>query len=171
MRPPRPSKFGEPVSERRRSWIAAATVVLGSLTVLVPVVATLPLLPPFGLLVLLAWRLRNQAILPVWAGLPLGLFDDLVSGQSLGSAMALWTAAIVMIDIVDSRLVWRDFWQDWVLAGACIAGTLILQRLVAAPLLAHVDTVILLQIVISVALYPLVALVCARIDERGRRLR
>lgn len=171
MRALRPSKFGEPVSERRRMMTAAATVIAGSLATLVPVVATLPLLPPLGLLLLLAWRLRNQAILPMWAGIPLGLFDDLVSGQPLGSAMALWTASLVLIDIIDNRLVWRDFWQDWLIAGGAVGGCLIAQRLAATPLAAHVDTVLLLQIVIATALFPLAARVCAAVDERGRRLR
>ena len=48
--------------------------------------------------------------------LPLGLFDDLVSGQPLGSAMLLWTLCFLAIDVLEQRLVWRDFWQDWLIA-------------------------------------------------------
>jgi rod shape-determining protein MreD len=171
VRPPRPSKFGEPISARHRSLIAAATVMAASLLTLVPVVATLPLLPPFGLLLLLAWRLRGPDILPVWAAAPLGLFDDLFSGQPLGSAMSLWTLALIAIDVIDGRLVWRDFWQDWLIAGGAVSAFLIGSRLAGTPIGAHVDTVLLLQIVIAIALYPLAAIVCARIDERGQQPR
>ncbi|MES2339050.1 MAG: rod shape-determining protein MreD [Pseudomonadota bacterium] len=170
MRPPRPSKFGEPASPRRRTIIAAATVMAGSLLTLVPLVATIPFLPPFGLLLLLAWRLRSPETLPVWAAAPLGLFDDLFSGHPLGSAMSLWTLSMLVIDVIDSRLVWRDFWQDWLIAAGAVAGFLIGARLAGTPLSAHVDTVLLLQIVIAVSLYPLAALICARVDAMGRQL-
>lgn len=171
MRPPRPSKFGEPVTPRRRTVIAALTVMAASLITLLPVVTTIPYLPPFGLMVLLGWRLRSPEVLPVWAAAPLGLFDDLFSGQPLGSAMALWTCALIVIDVIDSRLVWRDFWHDWLVAAGAIAAFLIASRLAGTPIGAHVDTVLLLQIVIAVALYPLAALACARIDEAGRQQR
>ena len=169
MKPPRPSKFAEPISTRRRATIAALSVMAGSLVTLLPVVATIPLLPPCGLLVLLAWRLRGAEILPVWAAAALGLWDDLFSGQPLGSAMSLWTLALIAVDVIDHRLVWRDFRQDWLIAGGATAAFLAGSRLAAAPIGAHVDAVLLLQIAISAALYPLAASLCARIDERGQR--
>jgi len=168
---PRPSKFGEPISARRRSLVAAGVVMLGSLLPIVPVVASIPYLPPFGLLLLLAWRLRNPAILPVWAGAPLGLWDDLLSGQPLGSAVSLWTATLIVIDILDHRLVWRTFWQDWMIAAIAVAVFLFGARLASTPLTAHVDGVILIQIIIAAALYPLAARACGRVDEIGQRPR
>ena len=134
MKAPRPSKFAEPISARRRTTIAAATVMLASLATLVPFVAPLPLLPPCGLLMLLGWRLRSPDVLPVWGAAPLGLFDDLFSGQPFGSAMALWTLALISIDIIDNRLVWRDFWQDWLIAGGGIATFLVVSRLAGTPI-------------------------------------
>jgi rod shape-determining protein MreD len=166
MRPP--TQIGvrpEPVSPRTIA-IAAVTVMLGSLMTLVPLVATVPFLPPFGLLMLLGWRLRRPELFPSWAAVPLGLFDDLVSGQPLGSAIAFWTLCVLAIDVLDTRLVWRDFWQDWLIAGGAIGFCLIATRLVASPIGAHVDTLLLLQILVSCAFYPLAALICARIDQR-----
>ncbi|WP_326524613.1 rod shape-determining protein MreD [Sphingomonas sp.] len=171
MRAKRPSRFGEPASPRRRTAIAAATVMAGSLLTAIPIVAPVPLLPPFGLLMLLAWRLRSPDALPVWAGVPLGLFDDLLSGQPLGSAMSLWTLALIAIDMLDSQLVWRNFWQDWMIAAAGVAAFLIGSRLAGTPLGAHVDTVLLLQIAVSAALYPLAALLCARAEPPGAEAR
>lgn len=154
--------------EPQRIWPSlkpALTVMLASALTLVPIIASFPLLPPFGLLMLLAWRLAREEALPVWSPLLLGLFDDLLSGQPFGSAMLLWTLTFVAIDLFDTRLVARDFWQDWLIAGGGIAGVLIVSRLIAAPLGAHVDTLLLLQIAVSVMLYPVAALIVAWTDR------
>ena len=84
---------------------------------LLPIVSSAPVLPPFGLLFLLAWRLLRPGLWPVWVGAPLGLFDDLLSGQPIGSAIALWSLALILIDIVEQRFLWRNLWQDWLLAA------------------------------------------------------
>jgi rod shape-determining protein MreD len=171
MRAPRPSKFDAPPTERRRIAVASATIMLGSLITLMPVVATVPFLPPCGLLLLLAFRLRDADLFPSWAPLPLGLFDDLVSGQPFGSAMALWTFVVIMIDVIDTRLVWRGFWQDWLIAAGAVTFCLAVARLLASPLRAHVDTLVLFQVAVAVALYPLAARIVGSVDERRRRPR
>jgi rod shape-determining protein MreD len=146
--------------------LPAASVLLASLMTTWPFVATFPILPPLGLMMLLGWRLTRPAVFPIWAPLPLGFFDDLISGQPLGNAMLLWTLCFFMIDLIDHRLVFRDFWQDWLIAAGSIGFCLIVGRLVTAPIGAHVDTVLLLQIVISVMLFPLVARLCAWLDRK-----
>ena len=60
----------------RSIWLAPLSVVLGSMTTLLPVVATVPLLPPFGLMMLLAWRLMRGDAMKVWMPVPLGFPDD-----------------------------------------------------------------------------------------------
>lgn len=134
-------------------WLAPLSIVLGSLVTLLPLVASVPFLPPFGLMMWLGWRMLRPDAMRVWAPVPLGFFDDLVSGQPLGSAMLLWTLCGVMLDVIDTRLVWRDFWQDWLIASGAISFCLIAGRLVAAPLAAHVDMAILL--------FPIVSRLCA----------
>jgi hypothetical protein len=84
-------------------------------------------------MMLLGWRLHARRFDAVWAPVPLGFFDDLVSGQPLGSAMLLWTMCVLGIDVLDTRLVWRDFWQDWLIASGAIGFCLIAGRLVASP--------------------------------------
>ncbi len=145
---------------------AILSIVAGSLVTLIPVIATVPFLPPFGLLMLLGWRLLRPDTLPVWAAAPLGLFDDLVSGQPLGSAMLLWQLCTLTIDLVDTRLLTRDFWHDWLLAGGSIAVCIVLGRAFASTLGAHVDTVMLFQILVSVALFPLATRVCTALGGR-----
>lgn len=152
--------FDEAPDSTATRLIPAISVLIGSALTLWPIIASVQILPPFGLLMLLGWRLTRTESLRVWAPLPLGLFDDLVSGQPLGSAMVLWTLCFFMIDLIDQRVVYRDFWQDWLIAGGAIGFCLILGRLVASPLAAHVDTVLLLQVAISVLLFPLAARLC-----------
>ena len=158
--------FATPLPEGRARALPWLTVMAGSLATIVPVVASLPLLPPMGLLMLLAWRLLARFALRPWAAAPLGAFDDLVSGQPLGSAVLLWSLCFLAIDLVEQRLVFRDFWQDWVIAGTAVAACLLAGRIIALPLGARVDVVLLAQIVIAVMLFPLAARIVAWIDRK-----
>lgn len=159
-----------PEPSRVAVWvIPIASVIAGSLITILPMIATFPVLPPLGLMTLLAWRLLRPEWMRIWSPLPFGLFDDLVSGQPLGSAILLWTLAFLTVDLLDRRLVSRDFWQDWVLASGAIAFCLIVGRLIATPLAAHVDTLLLFQVLAAVLLYPFVARWVAWLDtKRGR---
>ena len=122
--------------------------------------------PLLSLMMLLGWRLTRPAVFPIWAPLPLGFFDDLISGQPLGNAMLFWTLCFFVIDLIDQRLVFRDFWQDWLIASGSIGFCLIAGRLIATPLSAHVDTVLLFQFVIASLLFPFVARFCVWLDRK-----
>lgn len=161
-RPP----FEEPLGRRRARLLPWATVMVGSLVTILPWGATLPLLPPVGLLLMLSWRLLAPLSLRVWAPALLGLFDDLLSGQPLGSAMLLWTLAYFLVEAIDARSGVRDFTQSWTIAALAIAFVLLGGRLVATPLDAHVDSVLLLQIVMSVLIFPATSRLVAWIDLR-----
>jgi rod shape-determining protein MreD len=164
-----PSAFAPQTSPTGQWLIPVASVLVGSLITIIPFIATFPVLPPFGLMMLLAWRLLRADALRVWAPIPFGFFDDLVSGQPIGSAVMLWSMAFLAIDMLDQRLVARDFWQDWVLAAGAIAFSLIGGRLIATGIEAHVDTLLLFQVIIAVLLYPFVARLVAWLDlKRGR---
>ena len=161
--------LGRSEKRPRAIWLAPLSVALGSMVTLLPFVATVPFLPPFGLMMLLGWRLVRSDSMKVWMPVPLGFLDDVLSGQPLGSAMLLWSLCAIAIDVLDTRLVWRDFWQDWLLASGAIAFCLIAGRLVAAPFYAHVDTALLFQIVIAAARFPVIARFCARLDRDSKR--
>ena len=148
-------------SARLLPW---TSVMAGSLVTILPWGATLPVLPPFGLLMMLSWRLLAPLSLRSWAPSMLGLFDDLVSGQPIGSAMMLWTAVFFLVEALDARSGVRDFVQNWAIAAVAIALCLAGGRLVATPLGAHVDSVLWLQIVISILLFPATARLVAWID-------
>ncbi len=152
-------------------WRIEATpilcVMLGSMIpALLPIISQTPALPPFGLLFLVAWRLLHHEMWPLWIGAPLGAFDDLMSGHPLGTGIFLWSVVMMMIEIVDARLFWRDYWHDWLIAVIAAAifltGGLLIARLTgsAAPL-----AIILPQLLWSALLYPLIVRIIAGIDR------
>lgn len=160
--------FGTPLPtlSLKARVVPIASTLAGSLApLLMPLVAQMPTVPPFGLLTLLAWRLLRPGYWAVWAPLPLGFFDDLVSGQPIGSAMLSWTIAFMAIDLSERSLLWRDYLQDWFVAAAAIAGCMVLGFLFAltaggqAPILS-----IMPQLAASILLFPAVARLCARLD-------
>ena len=153
------------LSVKARAVPIVSTMIGSLVPALLPVIAQAPVLPPLGLMSLLAWRLLRPGFWAVWAPLPLGFFDDLVSGQPVGSAMLCWTLAFLAIEASERSVLWRDYVQDWLVAAAAIAGCLIGGYFLAlfaggaAPILAIVP-----QILASMLLFPIVARLCARLD-------
>jgi rod shape-determining protein MreD len=159
-----------PSSMRLRAVPIASTLIASAVTIL-PFVAQMPLVPPFGLLMALAWRLLRPEMWPAWIALPLGLVDDLLTGAPLGSAATLWTIAFLGIDIADSRPMWRDHWLDWAIAGVAILfcgfGSWAIDRFTAGG--GHL-TPVLPQIALAILCFPPVAWLCARLDRWRLRL-
>ena len=140
--------------------------MLGSLIPIWLIVASAPVMPPLGFLCYLSWRQLRPGMLPVWAGLPLGIFDDLYSGQPFGSAVMLWSIAAIALDVVEAQLPWRNFFTEWLVAGGLIAAYIV-SGLVLANL-AGASTpvqVMVPQIVISILVYPLVGRAIALLDR------
>ncbi len=155
-------------------WLAMVVpwvlVMLGSLSPTWPIIASGPVLPPFGFLFLIAWQQMRPGLFPVWAGLPLGMFDDLFSGQPFGSAVLLWSLAMIAIAMIENRFPWRGFVQDWLAAAAMITAALILGLVLAnfgggATALA----VIAPQLIVTILVYPLAGRV-AWLADRFRLL-
>ena len=151
------------------------TILLGSLTPWLPVIASAPVLPPFGFLMMLAWRLLRPGLLPLWAGLPLGFFDDLYSGQLLGSGVLLFSVTLIVIELVEARFPWRNFWLDWLMAAAIITTYIVAAALFSGGVDTFVQlSVILPQLLVSIVLYPVIARFVALLDrlrlKRVRRL-
>jgi rod shape-determining protein MreD len=104
------ARLGEPASLWRMRFVPIATVMFASaLPLMLPLVANSPVLPPLGLLFFLCWQLLRTEMWPVWIGLPLGLWDDLFSGQPIGTAVGLWTLASIAIHYSSQRIYWRGF--------------------------------------------------------------
>lgn len=150
----------------RRQYLPIIATVVACLVDLLPIVVTTPLIPDFGFMVLIAWRLLRPEMWVATTALPLGLFNDLVAGPPLGQSMALWTIVFLAFDVMDARLVWRDYWIDWFAAALAILlytfgcwyiGWLMGSRINIA--------VVLPQLGLSILAYPLVARLVLALDR------
>lgn len=158
-----------------RLWLVPAfSIVAGSLLAMGPYVAAVPLLPPFGLLMMIGWRMLRPELWGAWMALPLGLIDDLIGGAPLGSAMTVWTIILLGFDIVDHRVLWRDFATDWGLAMLALAFATSASWAIAlfdggaGPYWTAVG-----QMLLSALAFPTVARLCRTLDrwrlgDRGR---
>ena len=150
----------------RRRFVPVLTTVIAILLGLFPLIVTGPLVPDLGFLVLITWRLLRPEVWMPTAALGFGLFDDLVSGNPIGQAMALWTIIFLLFDLAETRINYKDFWTDWLFAtGAIIlhtAGAWYIARLMDSPS----DFALLLpQIGIAILIYPLVARLVLGLDR------
>ncbi len=141
------------------------TVLLGSIITTLPFFTNLPLLPPFGFMIFIAWRFMRPGIWPMWVGLPFGIFDDIFSGAPFGSAVLIWSIAMLVAEYIDSRIIWRDYLLDWIIASLFIAIYLTLNLLFIGLIQPLPNPLIILpQILFSILLYPLVVRFCAHVD-------
>jgi len=108
------------IRDFRRRYVPFLSTLAAILLSLFPIVMASPLIPNVGFLALITWRLLRPEIWPAQAALGFGLFADLVSGHPLGQSMLLWTIVFLAFDYVDSRLGFRDYWMDWLLAAAAL---------------------------------------------------
>lgn len=160
------TRFDREQSTLKMLAIPIASIVMFSMVTTLPIFTAQPLLPPLGFMMMLAWRLVRPGLLPVWSGTPFGLMDDIFSGQPFGSAGLLWSLSMLVIEIIDSRAIWRDHIQDWLIAATLITAVLLTGLWISG--LAHAApnvTVLLPQIIVSILIYPLVVRICARLDS------
>lgn len=146
--------------------IPYASILLGSLLPSLAFASAMPFLPPMGFIFLLTWRIMRPGLLPMWIGFPLGFFDDLFSGQPFGSAILLWSATLIVIEMLEARFPWRGFWQDWFTATIGIVVYILAAILVSGvfPNI-HQLFAIVPQLLLSVLLYPIIARMVAGLDK------
>lgn len=146
--------------------IPAASVVAASLLAILPVITDQGGWPDFGFLMLIAWRLLRADAWPAWWAAPLGFVNDLVTGTPIGLSVALWTAVMLVMDLVDRRTQWRDYWIEWVLAAAFILAAESAEWQVAALAGAPVPfTLMLPSIIVSILAFPLFAFIASSLDN------
>ena len=144
-------------------WLSIA---LSSIVPGLVFIASAPVIPPFGFLAFLAWKQIRPGLLPMWAGLPLGLIDDLYSGQPFGSAILLWSLAMILLDLVEARIPWRNFALEWLFGGFLIAAYLVATLVLANAAGGSTGALLIVpQIIIAVLLYPMVGRVVAMLDR------
>lgn len=169
------SRINRTQSPIRAGLVPYASIMLGSVLPGLVLADVMPLVPSLGLLMLLGWRMVRPGLLPLWVGAPLGAFDDLFSGQPFGSAMLLWSLALIAIELIEARFPWRGFFQDWFTAGLAATLVWLASLMVAgAKLTPEMLVVAMPQALLSVLLYPILARMVAAFDRfrlaRARRI-
>jgi rod shape-determining protein MreD len=140
--------------------------MFASLLPLMPVIAAAPVLPPFGLMMLMAWRQVRPGVLPVWAGLPLGAFDDLYSGQPFGSAILLWSLAMIGLEVIEARFPWRNYWLDWLVSVGMICALQMLALALANATGGSTALIVIApQLALAILLYPLAGRLVSALDR------
>lgn len=145
--------------------IPAASVIAASFLAILPVISDRGGWPEFGFLMLIAWRLLRADAWPAWWAAPLGFANDLLTGAPIGLSVALWTGVMLVMDLVDRRTQWRDYWIEWVLAAAFILAAEAFEWRVAAWSGAPVPFAQMLpSITVSILAFPLFAFIASRLD-------
>lgn len=162
--------YGPRINRVPSPWRAGSvpylSIMLGSLLPVLLIADLMPLAPPIGFLLLLGWRMVRTGLLPLWAGAPLGAFDDLVSGQPFGSAILLWSLAMIAIELTETRFPWRGFWHDWFLASLLALAYWCLSLLFSGGMVtSEMLLVALPQACMAVLLYPIIARLIAGLDR------
>ena len=150
----------------RRRYVPIASTVLACLVNVLPIIVSTPIIPDFAFLVLLAWRLLRPELWSPTTAIPLGLFNDLLAGHPLGQSAALWTATFLIMDVIDSRVAWRDYWMDWLLAALFILAYTFGDWVVGRWMGSRADFEILWpQIGAAILLYPVVSRIVLVLDR------
>ena len=161
-----PRRIGQGPS-RFASVVPAITVAGASLLAALPIVSTSGWFPDFGYLAFISWRLLRADPWPAWWAAPLGLVNDLFTGYPIGFSIALWSATMLALDLIDRRTMWRDYWIEWMLAAVLIGIDEWLQWRVARAAGADLPfTMMVPPLIISICVFPLCAWVVARVDAR-----
>jgi rod shape-determining protein MreD len=159
------SRIGRAPTPTQMIGIPIASTMIASMTPALPVISSVPLMPSWGFLMLLAWRMLHRNLFPIWIAVPLGFFDDLLSGNALGSSMMLWAVAFLILEILDRRMVWRDFRQEWAIASTFIVGVIAAQLAISHMLGATTPFIVMVpQMIVSILVFPLVARACLILD-------
>jgi rod shape-determining protein MreD len=154
------------IRDLRRRYVPLVSTIVAMLMSLLPIVTNALWIPNIGFLILLTWRLMRPEIWSAQVALALGLAADLISGAPLGQSMLLWTLIFLGLDYADSLLGVRDYWLDWLLAGAAIlfhgAGVWYIALLTGAKVGIWL---MVPQLCLSILAYPLAARIVLRLDR------
>lgn len=150
----------------RTVLVPILSTLAGSAVGFLPVIATEPMVPPLGLMMLLSWRLLRPEMWPPWVALPLGFADDLISGHYLGTAMILWTITFLVLEWVDQVLVWRDGWIEWGIATVALTLIILGAWALSQPTTSLTSLMAIVpQTIGAILLFPAVLRITAALDH------
>ena len=147
-------------------YVPAISVVAASLLTALPIVSTSGWYPDFGFLVLIAWRLLRADAWPAWWAAPLGFVNDLMTGHPIGFSVALWTASMLVLDLVDRRTMWRGYWLEWILATLLLLANETAEWRIAHVMGASLPFLTTIPpFLIAVLSFPIAAWLVSRLDR------
>ncbi len=147
-------------------YVPAISVMVACLLTALPIVSTSGWYPDFGFLMLIAWRLLRADAWPAWWAAPLGFFNDLMTGHPIGFSVALWTAAMLVLDLIDRRTMWRGYWLEWALAALLLFANESAEWRIAQIMGASLPFVsVVPPLVISALAFPVFAWMAVRLDR------
>lgn len=147
-------------------FVPAVSIMIGTYLAALPIVSMSGWFPDFGFLVLIAWRLLRNDAFPAWWAAPLGLFNDLITGTPVGLSVAVWTAAMLLLDLADRRTMWRGYWLEWALAAVLLLGNEAAEWRVAQVMGASLPFLTVVPpLLISILAFPIVAFIVSRVDR------
>ncbi len=147
-------------------YVPAISVMIAGLLTALPIISTSGWYPDFAFLVLIAWRLLRADAWPAWWAAPLGFFNDLVTGNPIGFSVALWTAAMLALDLADRRTMWRGYWLEWIFAALLLLANEAAEWRVAQIMGASLPFLTVLPpLLISVLSFPIIAWIVSRLDR------
>lgn len=154
-----------------RYLIPLLVISVGFLAMTVPMFAPLPVVPNFALLLVFLWAIYRPHQLPAWTGFFAGLCGDIVLGTAVGANAMLIPLFIVAVQAT-SGIVQRASWLgDWMLCAPMLfIYHAALWKLVAIGSGELPFLPLLTQAAASLAAYPVLAFVFARIQRRLDRL-
>jgi rod shape-determining protein MreD len=150
-----------------RFFVPAATVLVLIVAMTLPVVLPWPGLPQLGLLGVFVWATFQPGLMPPWLAFLLGLVADLLGAMPFGVEATLFAATALFVRLFEDRFGHHRFGFDW--------SMLVLVAIVHAVLgwwflgFAGVDgpfTPLLIQAATTAATYPIVVVLCARVQRR-----
>lgn len=154
------------IHDLRRRFVPLLSTLAAIGLALLPIVTTHPLLPDFGFLILITWRLLRPEIWNARTALGLGLVADLVAGNPLGQSMLLWTAIFIALEMIDARLGFRDYMMDWLIAAAAIAFHSLGAWYIALLMGSDVRLAVMApQLGLSILAYPIAARLVLALDR------
>ncbi len=151
---------------RHADIVPAASVAAASALSMLPIVSSSGWWPNSGLLILIAWRLLRADAFPAWWAAPLGFINDLLTGTPIGLSVTLWTAIMLVMDLIDRRTQWRGYAIEWGVACLLIAFGGLVEWQVASLNGATVSmTQVIPAAIIEMLCFPIAAMIVARIDR------
>lgn len=155
------------VTSAWRWLVPAATVVLLTALTTAPIILPWPVLPALGFVAVFVWTTFQPGLMPPWLAFVLGLVADALMGAPFGVSATLFAATALFVRLFERRFGHHRFGFDWVVlallsfAYAVVAQQLLVLAGVEAPL-----RPLLVQGAATALSYPLVVLICGRVQRR-----